>query len=429
MIYLQLLPVAEFSYYGTDGCVFHLLNQKRFPCDEKMAALLDELLQGKAYVESEYEEDFKHYLSQLMEEGMLYPYSAPVYHEKYCSKSSMEIRGLFEEPPQMREIFIQGGNSCNYHCKYCKINHKDTIINYGCRSCIQWGDFDSENTIDDRLGDIKRLLQLHHSKVTISGGNLFMTWNETKKIISLILQESASTEVHIIHNGAMVSEEILDYLKEHNIYIEMMVFGYDETSCFKATGSRTAFEEWNALFHRLEELDIEFDLIPVGNDGNLDMIRSFIMDECHRPIYNSVEISEAGQELEGVLSYSERIKLPLDDFFEQKRYNKCLYGKLALTMDGRIQPCPMLGDILVDLKEEKLEFIFQNQRIDQYWRMTRKAITGCGQCPYQWLCSDCMKTMIILNKNKEEAGWFCEHIEESGGKEKNGTVTSAIGYS
>lgn len=427
MIYLQLLPVAEFSYYGKDGCVFHLLNQKRFPCDEKVAALLDELLKGKAYVESEYEEDFNQYLSELMEEGMLYPYSNPVYHETYCSKSSMEIRGLFEEPPQMREIYIQGAKKCNYNCKYCKMNQKEEGVNYGCRSCIQWGDLDTGNTIDDRTRDIKRLMQLHHSKVTISGGNPFLAWKDTKRMINLILQESASTEIHIIHNGAMLSEEILYYLREHNIYMEIMVFGYDDISCFEVTGSKAAFKEWNELLKCLQKLHIDFELIPVGNGKNLDMIQRFIMDECYRPVHNIVEISETEQELRTVIPYSERMKLPLDEFFDRKRYNRCLYGKLALTMAGRIQPCPMLEDTLVDLREKKLEFIFQNQYIDRYWRMTRKEVSGCRQCPYQWLCSDCMKMVMRINQYKGGTEWFCKHMEEGG--EENETVTSTVGHS
>lgn len=411
MTYLQLLSAAEFSYFGKDGCVFHLFNQKRFPCDEKMAALLDELLQGKAYMESEYEEDFNHYLSQLMEEGMLYPYSAPVYHEAYCSRSNMEIRGLFEEPPQMREIYIQGAKKCNYNCKFCKINREETIVNYGCKSCIQWGELDTSDTVNDRIGDIKRLLQLHHSKITILGGNPFLTWEETQKMINVILQESALTEVHIIHNGTMLSEEILYYLKTHNIYMEIMVFGYDNASCFEATGCETAYNEWNELLRCLQELNIDFELIPVGNGEKLDMIQKFIRNECHMPMDNIVEISETAKELRTAMSYSERIKLPLDEFFDRKRYNRCLYGKLALTMGGRIQPCPMLEDTLADLKEQNLEFIFQNQMIDKYWRMTRESVSVCGQCPYQWLCSDCMKTVLKINRKKEEAGWLCENMK------------------
>ncbi len=73
MTYLQLLPNAEFVYFGLDGCVFHLWNQKRFPCDRKSVALLNELLRGKPYEEAEYENEFNEYLLELMQEGMLYP--------------------------------------------------------------------------------------------------------------------------------------------------------------------------------------------------------------------------------------------------------------------------------------------------------------------------------------------------------------------
>lgn len=429
MVYLQLLPIAEFSYFGKDGCVFHLLNQKRFPCDEKMAALLDELLQGKAYIESEQEEDFKQYLSQSMKEGMLYPYSAPVYHEAYQARSSMEIRGLFEEPPQMREVFIQGAGACNYNCKYCKLRSQDIYVSNGCRSCIQWGDLDASCKLSDRLEDVKRILQLHHSRITISGGNLFLEWEETRRMIEFVIQESPSADIHIVHNGTMLSEEILNYLKEHDICVEIMAFGYDEASWLEVTGNNTAFKEWNELFLHLQKLHIHLELISIGNEKYLDQIKKFVMQVCGKSVYDIVEISETAGGLRTVLPYSERTRLPLDDFFERKRFNRCLYGKLALTMKGRIQPCPMLEDTLVDLLEQEFEYIFQNQIVDQYWRMTRKDVPGCGQCPYQWLCSDCMKAVIDFSKKNRSGEPICRRIEPTEGGEGDGAFASTIGYS
>lgn len=429
MQYLQLLPNAEFSYFGENGCVFHLLNQKRFPCDKKIAALLEELLKGKPYVESECEEGFKQYLSQLMQEGMLYLYPAPVYHEAFCSKSKMEIRGLFEEPPQMNQIYIQGAVKCNYNCKYCKINQEQTIINYGCRSCIQWGDVHTSDTISDRIEDIKRLLRLRHSKITISGGNPFLDWQETKRVLNAILQTDSSTEIHIIHNGSMLSDEILCYLKEYNIHIEVMVFGYDKNSYLKVTESENAYQDLKALLKQFQALHIVYELIPIGSSSELEMIEEYIMNRYNVPTQHMVEINETEEKLRTSMSYPERKKLPLDGFFDEKRYNRCLYGKLALTMEGRIQPCPMLNEELVHLKVQGLEYIFQGQLIDKYWRMTRSSFHACGQCPYQWLCTDCTKTMEIINRNGEHSGWVCEHMKDSEGGNTYGAATSTIRHS
>lgn len=426
MIYLQLLPNAEFSYYGDDGCAFHLLNHKRFPCDKKTAELLEELLRGKPYEESEYEKDFKEYLSQLMIEGMLYQYQSPVYHEPYCSKSNMEIRGLFEEPPHMNQIYIQGAGTCNYNCKYCQLNPERTIVNYGCNSCIQWGDLSKSYTINDRTKDIKRLLQLHHSKITISGGNAFLDWKATRTVLKAILQADSSTKIHIIHNGSMLSEEILRFLSGQKIHMSIMVFGFDKDSYCKITGKRTSYEEFEELLKRFQELHITYELIPIGNGTNLKNIQEFVGNIHHMSVNNMVEISESKEKLRTSLTYQERKMLPLDEFFDRKRYNKCLYGKLALTMDGRIQPCPMIEDVLVDLKEQNLEYIFQNQQIDRYWRMTRKSITVCGHCPYQWICSDCTKTLAVVDQHGEKSGWICEHMRELGG-DNYGAVASTIG--
>ncbi len=410
MTYLQLLPNAEFVYFGLDGCVFHLWNQKRFPCDRKSAALLNELLRGKPYEEAEYENEFNEYLLELMQEGMLYPYSTPVYHEIYEAKSRMEIRGLFEEPPQMRQIYIQGASKCNYACSYCRIDKDQTVVNNGCKSCILWGTSCSEDTALNQIEAIKRLLQLHHSDITISGGNVFLNWEYIRNVLDLILSEDQAAELHIIHNGSMVTDEILHYIKVHEIYLEVMVLGYDERSWQSVTGSEDACQEFGELMRKIREFQIRYSFVLIGSKETLKHIQKFADDNYPEAANSIVEIGEENERLATAVSYEERMRLPLDEFSSRKRYNRCLYGTLALALDGTIRACPMFDETLADLKEQNLEYIFQSRIIDKYWRMTRQSYSSCVQCPYQWLCSDCMKALETAGQNGGRTGSLCERM-------------------
>ncbi len=226
----------------------------------------------------------------------------------------------------------------------------------------------------------------------------------------MILSEDQAAELHIIHNGSMVTDEILHYIKVHEIYLEVMVLGYDERSWQSVTGSEDACQEFGELMRKIREFQIRYSFVLIGSKETLKHIQKFADDNYSEAANSIVEIGEENERLATAVSYEERMRLPLDEFSSRKRYNRCLYGTLALALDGTIRACPMFDETLADLKEQNLEYIFQSRIIDKYWRMTRQSYSSCVQCPYQWLCSDCMKALETAGQNGGRTGSLCERM-------------------
>ena len=183
--------------------------------------------------------------------------------------------------------------------------------------------------MQDKLHDIRRILQLHHSKVTFSGGNIFMEWDENKQIIDMILLESPETEIHIVHNGETIHNEHLEYIDRNNIIVDLIAFGYDEESFCSVTGEQGAYQNFVSCLKQLTQSKILYNIIAIGTKEKIKKITK-MKDINIKPVFECAVTSS--NEIEGIAStFEERKKLAIDSTFMQKRDNRCLYGKIALT--------------------------------------------------------------------------------------------------
>lgn len=406
MEYIQLLPNAEFIYYGEDGCVFDLFNRRNHYCKKKYVEEFKQLLNGKPYIEAELNKDLVHYIETLMDEGLVYIYNNKVFHEPFYEKSKQEIRGLFEEPPVFNNIFIQASEYCGYDCVFCKEQGHHNVNN-SCETCIKWGDKKEKYDLENQITNILRILKLHHTKITFSGGNTFAAWEENRKIIEVIFNESPDTEIHIVHNGEPISKEIINDLKKYSVIINLIVFGYDSESFYKVTQNKDSYANFLSSLKVFENEKIPIKLVAIGSKENLKKIKECQFNNndivsCH--IYDKYELDDENR-------FAVRMNKDTDAQFMDRKYNRCLYGKMAMTRNGLIKPCPSFSDSIVDLKYESLDSAFKRQGFDKYWRMNRKNLEICGKCPYQWNCNDCMKVVLEANQNKKEFEILCDRIK------------------
>ncbi|MCD5401298.1 hypothetical protein LR013_01710 [candidate division NPL-UPA2 bacterium] len=98
-----------------------------------------------------------------------------------------------------------------------------------------------------------------------------------------------------------------------------------------------------------------------------------------------------------------------------KGYHPCLYGKLAVTLDGLVFPCIMLRENpLADIKEgNELWELFSRKKHEKYWCLDSKQIDRCKFCEYKYACLDC-RAIEVAATNDLYAKRFCQYNPESG---------------
>lgn len=144
-----------------------------------------------------------------------------------------------------------------------------------------------------------------------------------------------------------------------------------------------------------------------GLDINLDALLNLFKE------YNIYKIVYYGREIPQTQHYQGKIVIKEKDFqvcekmacvdgdFQQitestylfnRRYNSCWGTKIAITRDGKIQPCIYsginVGDV-ADLVSGKLEVDDLIEKMKEYWALTKDKVQTCKDCELRHTCFDC----------------------------------------
>jgi radical SAM protein with 4Fe4S-binding SPASM domain len=73
-----------------------------------------------------------------------------------------------------------------------------------------------------------------------------------------------------------------------------------------------------------------------------------------------------------------------------KTYNSCLYGKIAININGDVLLCPMMREIkLGNIKGTTLNKVLRNSKYDEYININKDSISKCSMCSFRYNCTDC----------------------------------------
>lgn len=93
-------------------------------------------------------------------------------------------------------------------------------------------------------------------------------------------------------------------------------------------------------------------------------------------------------------------------FFLMEKIHPCLAGTLAVSVDGKVYPCPELKEVIgiIDYDLNKtFSQIFNNQEeIMKYWCFGIEKIDTCKECEYRKTCSDCRALDYMLGNINEK---------------------------
>ncbi|MDU4962509.1 MAG: radical SAM protein [Sporomusaceae bacterium] len=77
-------------------------------------------------------------------------------------------------------------------------------------------------------------------------------------------------------------------------------------------------------------------------------------------------------------------------FFQARRGNACLAGKIAVTASGDVIPCIFARSMICgSILRTPLGEILAGEPLRQCWHTTRDLVKRCGDCEYRYACHDC----------------------------------------
>lgn len=400
MGYFTLLPIAEFEYDELGATIINLLDFSRIHYSREEKEFLLSVLNCEVESIEKFDSMEQSLMLELLDKGLAYLYNNRVFNDVHRENRDAEIRGLVEEVPHFSKIYLEITEECNMDCIFCKNN---VSIEKSCNSCIKWrkskeGDiqrFDYEKLI-------QRISGLWVDEIVISGGNPLLSKETLIDYIIQIRKCMPDITISIYTNGEGIDGQLMDFFEDYDISIKFVLFKYEEIT--KCDG---VYKNTYMSIKKCINNNVDCSIILLG-DEKLILKKKEIEIELGCPICyivpNKNEICEKNK-------FSERKKRVTKNFWKNQKYNSCLNNKLAISLDGLVRPCPMIDDVLLDLKVENLDKLFQNMLIDKYWRFTKKDVKICSDCPYKYSCEDCTALEIEINKGNLEHIQLCDRHE------------------
>lgn len=77
------------------------------------------------------------------------------------------------------------------------------------------------------------------------------------------------------------------------------------------------------------------------------------------------------------------------DFIEGVVRNRCLNGKISISVCGDIKNCPSMKESYGNIQTDSLIEVIQKKEFRDYWFITKDKISTCRDCEYRHICNDC----------------------------------------
>lgn len=85
----------------------------------------------------------------------------------------------------------------------------------------------------------------------------------------------------------------------------------------------------------------------------------------------------------------ENFNVNLKFYAFSKNKNSCLFNKISIDENGNIKNCPSMKESFGNIKDMTLSDALNKQGFKKYWDIKKDDITGCKDCEFRHICTDC----------------------------------------
>lgn len=383
--YFDLYNNCKFVKEENNGCLYDTLTGKMYELDAEYSEKIDKVLKNKKMNIND------KILIELVEMGLGTFVDHPVIHENAITDFE-QIFTTFNASNKLEDVYIQLVNECNNKCVICEKSCKI----FSKTHCKLW---------EERSDDVKReswekvfkdVNNLGAKRVNFIGGNPFLNLEKLKCFVTLATNNHFE-EIIVYANVNYISEEIIRICKENHIKINIQLMDYNQVV------------KENITWLLQQNIDLEISVL-VGYDYEQDLTK--ILQEISSLGIRSIRFSEYYHSEMKEIEYEKKISGKFDEegLRISSLLNTCLYGKIYITMDGDVMPCPMLNSIkLGSIKDESIVDIIKKDCYQKLIFSSRSKIQGCRKCVFRFNCKDC-RAIEAQGSNDLLGGYYCTKI-------------------
>ena len=363
--YFNLYSNCKFTRNHKKGCLYDTNSGKLYDLDMKNTEIIAKVLSNKKVdINNEI-------LNELVNMNLGNYVEAPVYHENSIVDYTVAFN-TFNSSNKLDDVYIQVSNECNYHCKICERTNRI----FSKTHCKLWplaGKPVSVTTWEKFFCEIS---QLGARKLIFIGGNPFLKIDVMETMIKLA-QKNEINEFVAYANVNHLSQEIIDLCIKYDICINIQLMDvekqvYDNIHRLKNEGIKIKVSILNGWDYKMDTVDI---VTLFSNLGIEDISLSELYTDNNK-------MDDFEKKIAGRVSDQKILILGL--------MNSCLYGKVYVSINGEVMPCPMLQtEKLGSLMEKSIADILKSEKYQNLITASRSKIEGCKDCVFRYNCSDC----------------------------------------
>ena len=396
--YFRLKPYCYFEKGKGNSCIYNLLDGTvMIVNNEEMCKLIEQCEQNKT-LENITEVDRK-FLNNLVDMGIGDFYKRPIYVEKLSVGIPTRLENTLPGNYEIPTVFIEISNTCNLDCIFCPENDNTLFRKTGCK---RWKLNGEPLSIQQWEQVIKQVSKLSCERVFLIGGEPFLEFRKLKTICSFLVQYGIK-EIYIYTNGALINNEIINFLKDYSIQLRVQILGPDNAVYKKITGLDNVETTVNANIQKLYRENIPMDISCLVSRYNEEDIETLINKYKGYSLSGRVKLEfiypvpennhyskkyrkrmyDKKKDLEGAC-------LNVTKFTNVQKQHNCYANQIAITASGDILPCIMSRKFVIgNVKQYGIVEILKNSKYEYYRGINKKVIDKCCNCALKYACFDC----------------------------------------
>lgn len=365
-----------------NGMLYHL--------DTDVVHLLDEVL-DREFVKDLFSQEEIDIIDYLLEHGLLV--KAPKQHvqNSICLDSSNSKKSF---------AWIEVTDQCNLRCKHC---YNESSCHKTNRMCI-----DTFRIVVDSL------VECGITTVQLIGGEPLILGDELIEMMDYLKEKNLSIEVFT--NGTLLSNELAGYFARNNIRVALSVYSYNPKEHDEVTTVVGSHKKTMEAISMLSQHHVKFRVANVLMAGisigekNTDLFDLKASKSIIR-MSGRGNLSLLSKEMvRQQLITKETFSVPVSNNTIKRICNghNCFSTKVYIGADTTVYPCVMERRFNYGvIKEQPLKDI-----LAKHHYATKDHIDGCKDCEFRYCCFDCRPNS--LSNDIYAKPWYCTYDPFSG---------------
>ena len=310
-------------------------------------------------------------------------------------------------------VWLEPTNRCNLRCIHCYAASGPPLPEE--LSTQQWRDV------------IHQLLKSGFRHFTVCGGEPFV-FADLATILR-DLTEGGAESVTVLTNATLLKGDIVAYCCAHGISFGVTFYSHLREHHEKITavaGSwQSSLDGIRMLLNRGASFTVN---IPLGAVNQDDLPGTFaLLQELGIPPdrMGGNIVYPLGRGCDPhVLPSQETIFSVRREIYEipvtadgRLLYQTCWRGKLLITADGLVTPCPSAREerfVVGDLKRQPLAQVLENKRLHDLWNITLDQVPVCRSCEFRYACHDCRANAWVYSHDLTSRNPYCSYDPQKG---------------